>query len=390
MRNFKPQQETGHDHFFAIFGKFNDITKKHQGKMLAEIANRAGLQNESYLEIMATLDHNASGKLGKKLGWNPDFAAMREKLFAHGLAKIIKGISTTADSYQTTVNKILDCRKPDAKPGCKVKIRFLYQVLREQPPEMVFSQLLAGFEAASHDPRVVGLNLVQAEDGTISMRDYALQMKMIDYLHNLYPKVAISLHAGELTPALVGIKGTKSHINQAVKIAKTRRIGHGVDIRNEENFRELLEIMAKRNILVEINLSSNAKILNIGAKSHPLPLYMKFGVPVTLSTDDEGINRSNLSKEYRQAVEMFNLNYKTVKTFARNSLEYSFLPGDALWTDKGYRLLRSECRNDRPGSKTPSIRCQNFLSANEKAAIQWDLEKRFVKFEGSYIKKLKR
>ena len=64
---------------------------------------------------------------------------------------------------------------------------------------MVFAQLLAGFEAVSHDNRVVGLNLVQAEDGPISMRDYTLHMKMIAYLHKLYPKVPYSLHAGELT-----------------------------------------------------------------------------------------------------------------------------------------------------------------------------------------------
>ena len=58
-------------------------------------------------------------------------------------------------------------------------VRYIYEALREQPPAQVFAQLLAGFELASKDPRFVGINLVQPEDGYISMRDYHLQMKMI-------------------------------------------------------------------------------------------------------------------------------------------------------------------------------------------------------------------
>jgi adenosine deaminase len=383
MRNFHDKRESGHDHFFSTFVKFAAINKKHQAEMLAEIANRAGLQNESYLEVMVTLDHNASGRLGKQLGWDPDFSSMRAKLLAQGFDKIIKGISSTLDQDEGKINSILACHSKEPKAGCQVKIRYLYQALREQPPEMVFAQLLAGFEAANHDRRVVGLNLVQAEDGAISMRDYATQMQMIGYLHNLYPKVAISLHAGELTSALVGNEGTKSHIYQAIKIAKTQRIGHGVDIKQEENFEDLLKTMAKRHILVEINLSSNSLILGVSGKNHPLPLYLQSGVPVTLSTDDEGVNRSNLSNEYKQAVEAFNFNYSTLKTFARNSLSYAFLPGEALWTDHAYTLPRPECQNDSPGSKKPSLICQTFLNTNEKAALQWDLEQRFIHFESS-------
>lgn len=382
MRNFQAINESGHDHFFSIFGKIDKITIQHQGEMLAEIANRAGLQNISYLELMVTLDQNASGALGKKLGWNPDFSSMRAKLLVNDFDSIIKQISLTINNNQRIMNTILGCESNNKQPGCKVKIRYLYQVLREQAPEKVFAQLLAGFESATHDPRVVGINLVQAEDGPISMRDYSLQMQMIGYLHNLYPKVAISLHAGELTEELVGQDGVSSHINQAVNIAKTRRIGHGVDISQENDFENLLHNMAKQAILVEINLSSNALILNVAGKNHPLPLYLHYGVPVTLSTDDEGINRSNLSKEYKQAVEAFDFNYGTLKTFVRNSLNYSFLPGEALWQDKTYTKPQTECQNDKLGSKTPSAVCQTFLNANEKAAMQWDLEQRFIQFEG--------
>ncbi len=67
----------------------------------------------------------------------------------------------------------------------------------------MFAQTLLAFEVASVDPDVVGLNFVMPEDGYISMRDYHLQMQMLDYLHSVYPKVHITLHAGELAPGMV-------------------------------------------------------------------------------------------------------------------------------------------------------------------------------------------
>ena len=74
-----------------------------------------------------------------------------------------------------------------------MQIRYLYQVLRGLPKADVFAQTLLGFETASADPRVVGINYVMPEDGYTSMADYALHMRMVGFLHGLYPKVHISL-----------------------------------------------------------------------------------------------------------------------------------------------------------------------------------------------------
>ena len=54
--------------------------------------------------------------------------------------------------------------------------------------------------------------------------------------------------------------------------------------------------------MVEINLTSNDGILGITAKNHPLANYRAAKVPVSLSTDDEGVSRSNLTTEYARAV----------------------------------------------------------------------------------------
>lgn len=381
MRHFQPGKESGHDHFFNTFLKFDAIASSHLGEIFAEITQRAGEQNESYIETMVTPDNDASGVLGQQLGYNEDFARMRANLLAHQFDKIITNISSSLDTAEQKQREILQCGTNQAKAGCQVKLVYQYQILREQAPEMVFAQMLAGFESASKDKRIVGLNMVQPEDGKISMRDYNLHMRMLDYLHGVYPNVNISLHAGELTSALVPQQGLTFHINAAINKGHAQRIGHGVDIASETNSAALLKQMAAQGILVEINLSSNAKILNVSGKQHPLHLYLKSGVPVALSTDDEGVNREIMTAQYMQAVTDQHIDYPTLKNMVRNSISYSFLPGANLWQDKQYQHINAACANDIPGSNKPGASCQQFLSNSEKAAMQWNLENRFQSFE---------
>ncbi len=148
--------------------------------------------------------------------------------------------------------------------------------------------MLFGFELAAADPRVVAVNFVGAEDNYIAMADYAEHMRMVGFLRPLYPKVHVSLHAGELAPGLVPPEGLCCHVRLAVEQAGAERIGHGVDVMHEDRPYELLKEMADKHVLVEINLTSNADILGVSGKHHPFQLYRKFGVPVALSTDDEG------------------------------------------------------------------------------------------------------
>lgn len=386
IRNFRPGSESAADHFFSAFGKYNAIVKKHQDQLLAEVVKQAALDQESYLELMITSEGNQSGRLGKELGWNPDFSQMRNQLLAHpDFDKIIRSATPLLDKMETGKNTLLACDSDKKPAACNIEIRYLHQIAREQAPEMVFAQMLAGFEIARQDPRVVGLNLVQPEHGKIALRDYSLQMKMMDFFHTLYPEVTFSLHAGELSEPLASAEDLGFHIDEALHIAHARRIGHGVDIFYEKHADKILKTMAEKAIPIEINLSSNAFILDAKGWNHPLPLYFHFDVPVTLSTDDQGINRSNLSKEYQIAATDFALNYSTLKNFARNSLRYCFLKGKNLWSGNTYAQIIPECAKDDPASESLTSACAAFLKTSEKAAMQWDLEKRFADFEQSIL-----
>jgi adenosine deaminase len=247
--------------------------------------------------------------------------------------------------------------------------------------------MVTGFTLAS-DPnsKVVALNLVQGEDGAAAMQNFSTHMQMLKSLRSLYPQAHLTLHAGELAPGLVPPAGLTFHIRESVMTAGAQRIGHGVDILHEDRSDELFAEMARRRVLVEICLSSNDLILGISGSQHPLASYLKFGVPVALATDDEGVSRSEISREFLRAVQDQGLGYVQLKTMARNSLQYAFIAGGSLWSDanaKGFVPVK-QCTEDIAAAKLVSKGCQKYVSSSDKAKLQWQLEENLKAFESGY------
>jgi adenosine deaminase len=209
-------------------------------------------------------------------------------------------------------------------------------------------------------------------------------MEMLDYLHSVYPNVRISLHAGELAPGLVPPEGMSFHIREAIDLGHASRIGHGVDVLYEHDAPALLKEMADKHIMVEINLTSNQGILGIEGAAHPLTAYRAAHVPVALSTDDEGVSRIDLTHEYVKGAEDQNLTYVDLKNMARTSLEHAFLQGESLWAaPDDFTHRKSACAAPITAAATPTPACADLLQANEKAAEQWEMERRFAVFENA-------
>jgi adenosine deaminase len=138
-------------------------------------------------------------------------------------------------------------------------------------------------------------------------------------------------------------------------------------------------------VLVEICLTSNDLILGVEGANHPLPAYISHGVPVALATDDEGVSRSDMTREYVRAIETYHFPYSQMKRMARQSLEHSFLAGPSLWQETQNFHVVSVCALDRPeNDKRPSPGCDKFLAGSDRAKTQWNLEKEFVRFEKKY------
>ena len=398
MRSFVPTSGwSGHDQFFATFGRYGGL-KDHTAEWVDEIASRAAAQNQQYLELITSPTWSHARQLATSIGWSPQLATgdtaalaqFRQQLLDKGLRD---EVATDRDAARQTedARRLLEhCDTPGAAPACNVQVRFIYQILRAGAPEQVYAQTLLGFETIqasidAKDPGFVGINFVQPEDGLVSMRDYTLQMQMVGFLHSVYPKVPISLHAGELKEGLVPPEGLRFHIRQAVEIAGAQRIGHGVDVMDEDDAPALLKEMAAKHVMVEINLSSNEGILGVSGRDHPFPIYRAAHVPVALSTDDEGVSRIDITHEYVRAALDYRLSYADLKQLARTGMEHNFLSGQSLWAKPDeFGVAVPQCSGQSLGGDKTTAACKKFLDDNEKAAAQWELERRFRVFEAKH------
>ena len=148
---------------------------------------------------------------------------------------------------------------------------------------------------------------------------------MIGFLRGEYEGEHVTLHAGELASGLVPPNDLDFHIGSAVRVAGAERIGHGVAIRHEKGAKKLLRRMDREDILVEQCLTSNEQILEISGRRHSFPVYRRFGVPIALCTDDEGVSRTDLTEQYLIATREYDLSYGALKGISRDSLEHGFL-----------------------------------------------------------------
>jgi adenosine deaminase len=380
MRQFRPALESGHDHFFNTFGKFSAVSRSHVGEMLTEDVSRLAGENVDYLETIFAPDFGRARELLKVVTPDQSMTDMRAAMMASGLVPpIIAASRAVIDHAEDAMRTNLHCGTASAQPGCESTVRYLYELHRGVPLQQLFAEMVVGYELASADPRVVGLNPVMPEDSYISMHDFDAQMKMFAFFHQLYPKIHLTTHAGELVPGLVPPEGLRHHIRDSVVIAAAERIGHGVDVTYEDDAAKLLQLMAAREVAVEICLTSNDVILGVSGKAHPLNLYIASGVPVSLATDDPGVSRDDMTNEYMRAVQEHGLGYDMLKHLARNSLEYSFAEGASLWASKKYDGYAEPCAD-----RAPRADCEKFLAANTKARIEWRLEQRLRDFEAKW------
>lgn len=399
MLDFVPSpSESGADHFFSTFSKFGAISGSQHGRMLADVRRRAAAENLLYIEPMLTSNSTARSlgqdvwsDLGGGSVTTADYAEFHAALLADpGFSAARARLTDDAENSENIANAEQDCGTADAAPGCAVRTRYQAYISRSGSDSGVFAQMVAAYEAAIVEPRIVGLNLVGPEDGSTAMSNYDDQMDMLGYLGEYYADTSplrLSLHAGEITAESVpnGYELDETdHIRKAVEIAGTRRVGHGVDVMFESDADGLFDLLRDRGILVEICFASNDIILEVTGPTHPVHEYLERGVPVSLATDDQGVARSSLAKEFVRGVMDQGLNYLELKQMVRASIEYSFLPGDSFWADASAGVVVDACapaQGDTPVTESPSAECQSFLDGSERAQLQRLLEAQFETFE---------
>ncbi len=124
-----------------------------------------------------------------------------------------------------------------------------------------------------------------------------------------------TMHAGE--------HGDPRNPRDAILLG-AERLGHGVRLIENP---VVMQYAANQRIPVEINLISNLKLRALDdIRQHPYLTYLRLGMPVSLSTDDEGIYSTTINDECELAVGKTDVSYYEFKEMAFNSIRTSFAP----------------------------------------------------------------
>ena len=120
----------------------------------------------------------------------------------------------------------------------------------------------------------------------------------------------------------VGEVGAPEAIARDLRILEPQRLGHALRAAEDP---ALLDWLALNRIPVEVAITGNWRMgLLRRPADHPLPHFLRHGVPVVLATDDPAFFRTTLLGEYAQAQRLFGLSPTRMRALARQSLRASF------------------------------------------------------------------
>lgn len=369
MQNFHHQGgEDGKEHFFETFDKFGVLTSKNWPEIIADVVDKAHDHHVQYLELMLSM-HGSRPSIG--------FSAQH-----HTIGDVLK--NPACHQYIQENVKYFRGLKKEVQShtpwlGEDVDVSWILEIRRNQTFDHFWVDAVMVFAIANRVHDIVAVNMVQPEYMGYAKTDYLKQMQFLNLLSRYYPNVKLVLHAGEVPPQLAKTD-VRDHMKIAIDYLKPKRIGHGTDVLFENDAEKILASMEKKNIAVEINLTSNDQILGIKGGQHPLKNYLQAQVPVVISSDDPGVSRNNLSHEYYRAVTEQKLALNEVIQANRNSLTYSLLKGQSLWENPKLAMPVKACK------VLNSVSCLRYVSQNSKAYHQWLLEQELDHYFTQLIK----
>ena len=196
-----------------------------------------------------------------------------------------------------------------------LRFNWIFDAARQFGPEAALAVVDAARQCASKSIVAFGIGGDELSVPTKEFRpvyDCAAEIG----LHRL-------IHAGEI--------GGPEKIREAIELLGAERIGHGIAALNDP---ELMDLLAERKIPLEICPGSNLKTGALARQlrcadprieEHPLPEFLRHGIPVVLSTDDPAMFHTTLCEEYANAARM-GLHEEELIRVVEMGFEHAFLP----------------------------------------------------------------
>jgi aminodeoxyfutalosine deaminase len=216
---------------------------------------------------------------------------------------------------QANFEAILAAVEPFEPKG--LRLSWIFDAVRQFGPDLAYQ--VVDWAKQCKSPRIVAFG-IGGDELSLPAKDFQTV-----YKHASYCGLRKLIHAGETG----GPKG----IREAVEFLGVERIGHGIGAIHDP---ALMDLLAARRIVLEVcpvsNLRTGALARQLRSdkaslREHPLPKFVRHGVPVVLSTDDPSMFHTSLLEEYHHAQEM-GLSDKELADLVKNGFAFSFLSDD--------------------------------------------------------------
>lgn len=150
-------------------------------------------------------------------------------------------------------------------------------------------------------------------------------------------RMSRTMHSGEL--------GAPENPRDAILLG-ANRLGHGVLLAQDPITLEFAR--RRRDLGIEINLKSNLLLGSVGSmKDHPFLRFLRLGFPASLSTDDEGMFKTDIARDCALALEHSDVTHDEMKAMSFHSIAKAFATDDVregLFADLGGRFDDFEAR----------------------------------------------
>jgi adenosine deaminase len=114
------------------------------------------------------------------------------------------------------------------------------------------------------------------------------------------------------------------HLRETVELLAPYRVCHGVRAPEDP---AVVDLLRERGVCLDMAPLSNVLLQVVPElASHPLPVLMRQGVPVTVNTDIPLFTGVPLVEEYQRCADAWGLSDDEVVALARTSIERSFCP----------------------------------------------------------------